>query len=564
VYLDGSADQMLPMEHAGIMFSPRPAPVLAESGLAGGVVAVRLDALEAVEGAGGAVVLVPKGSGRPRPGDVVAWCQVTVVAPAVLDVDGDVAVDGFLPDHVRLGVLERHLGGVVVEQVVAESQTRPLVAGEEPPQRRQRVMSLALTVRMLLLMGLLPTASYVEVLTQLVGPLPRLPWARTWQVPSSTVVTTWRRHLGPDVMRRLFQRVAGPIVAATEPGGAWRGLRVCAIDGFQANLPDSDENRAEFGSSGTAKGGRGPFPQLRAVVATAHAGRALLAAAMDACRVGELSLAGRLLAEHPDLFTPGHVYVLDRYFAGYDFLYKLYQGGRGAHFAIRMKSNANLPMTHRLSSGDYLSYLRLRDGRSIKIRVVEYDVRKSDGTTSELFCIATTLLDSATYPKNEIADLYHQRWSASETTIGESKSTITDAAGYRGPHLRSESPDLVRQEFWAWLAATQLVRRVAHAATTTTTGVRTDQISFTTARREATRSVTHGLVTATTSPAALADASNRAARGMLANLLTTDRDRHSPRKQKWRPAFPHTTTTKTTIRGPLTPRFEANRRPDTS
>ena len=110
MYLNGSADQVLPIEHVGIMFAPRPAPVLAESGLAGGMVAVRLDALEAVDGADGTVVLAPKGSGRPRAGDVVAWCALTAVAPAVLDDHGRLCADGFLPDHVRLGVLEAHLG----------------------------------------------------------------------------------------------------------------------------------------------------------------------------------------------------------------------------------------------------------------------------------------------------------------------------------------------------------------------------------------------------------------------------------------------------------------------
>jgi hypothetical protein len=108
------------------------------------------------------------------------------------------------------------------------------------------------------------------------------------------------------------------------------------------------------------------------------------------------------------------------------------------------------------------------------------------------------------------------------------------------------------------------VRRSAHAATQTTTDVSTDQISFTTTRHEATRSMTQSAVTATTSPAALADAADRAARAALTNLLPTDRDRHCPRKQKWRPNFTHTTTTKTTTRGPLTPTFGKTLRPNTS
>jgi hypothetical protein len=59
------------------------------------------------------------------------------------------------------------------------------------------------------------------------------------------------------------------------------------------------------------------------------------------------------------------------------------------------------------------------------------------------------------------------------------------------------------------------------------------------------------LVTATSSPAAQAHAADLTARGVLSNLVTVDRDRHSPRRQKCRPRFPHTAATKTTTRGPL-------------
>ena len=63
--------------------------------------------------------------------------------------------------------------------------------------------------------------------------------------------------------------------------------------------------------------------------------------------------------------------------------------------------------------------------------------------------------------------------------------------------------------------------------------------------------MTQSLATATSSPAALADAADLAARGVLSNLVTVDRDRHSPRRQKCRPKFPHTATTKPYTHGPL-------------
>ena len=335
----------LPLAHPGLVRSVPPGPEPVGAGLAGGVVAVRLGDLVAVEGVSGTQVLVPGSAGRVRDGDLVAWCTVTAVAPAVLDADGRIAVDGWLPDQVRLGVLEEHLGRGTVEQVVANCAARPVEQDEVVPRRRQRLMSLPLVARLVLAMTLLPQASYVEALAQLVGVLPRLPWARPWQVPSSKVITAWRRRLGVDAMKALFDRVAGPVVAATDPAGLWHGLRVAALDGCQTRVADTEANRAAFGSSGTAEDGSdSPFPLVRIVLATARAGRAILAAALDASRVGEQTLTARLIAEHPHLFTAEYIYVVDRNFLSHDFIDSVHQGGQGAHLLMRVKDGIRLPI----------------------------------------------------------------------------------------------------------------------------------------------------------------------------------------------------------------------------
>ena len=334
---------MLPLDLPGWVEPlpvPRPEPLGA--GLAGGVVAVRLGDLTVADGVAGPV-LVPCSGDRSvmrglADGELVVWCRVTAVAPVVLDRDGRLGAEGWLPDHVRLGVLEEHLGAGVVEQVVAQTQTASRAAAltqaladddaipdaaeadnADGPgtgrgkKRRQRVMSLELVARLVLAMTLMPQASYVEAMAQLVGLLPGLPWVRAWQVPSSTVITTWRRLLGVDAMKAIFDRVAGHIVAATAPGALWHGLRVCALDGCQTRLPDTVENRAAFGSSGTTgDSADSPFPLARAMLATARAGRAMLAAELDASWVGEQTLAHRLIANRPDLFTNECIYLVDR------------------------------------------------------------------------------------------------------------------------------------------------------------------------------------------------------------------------------------------------------------
>ena len=130
-----------------------------------------------------------------------------------------------------------------------------------------------------------------------------------------------------------------------------------------------------------------------------------------------------------------------------------------------------------------------------------------------------------------------------------------------GPVLRSGSPRLVEQEAWAWLTSTQLVR-ASEAATLRSEEaaaralrrknakpVTADEESFTAAWHHAVRSMETSQVTATSSLAAIAAAADAAARAHLHTLNLPGRDRHSPREQKARPKFPHTSATKQTVTG---------------
>ncbi len=271
-----------------------------------GLVAVRVADVAGGDGGGGSALVVAGGGGPVRSGQSLAFCHPVVVAPAVVRRDGRVLAGGWLPDHARLGLLEPELGPGVLEQVVAaDDRVRPA--------ERQRIMSAELTARLVIAMTLMPEASAREVLARLVGLLAKVPFARAWKVPGAKVITAWRRRLGAGVMQALFWRAAGPVTTAgAEPEGLLGDLLVCAVDGFQARLAETPDNRERFGGSGTSEGGS--FPQLRAVLATVWAGRAVLGAAVDASSVGEQTLIRRLVAEHPDLFCTGRVFLFDRNF----------------------------------------------------------------------------------------------------------------------------------------------------------------------------------------------------------------------------------------------------------
>jgi hypothetical protein len=79
-----------------------------------------------------------------------------------------------------------------------------------------------------------------------------------------------------------------------------------------------------------------------------------------------------------------------------------------------------------------------------------------------------------------------------------------------------------------------------------TPAITADQISFAAIRQHAIRSMTWSSVTSSAPAAALRAAAEDAALSALRTLVTTGRNRHSPREQKHRPRFPHTAATKTT------------------
>ena len=72
--------------------------------------------------------------------------------------------------------------------------------------RARREMSVAFTLRAVLLMTVMPAADAREVLTTLLGDLIAVPWRRTHAVPSGTVLSTWRTAIGSQPMQDLRQR----------------------------------------------------------------------------------------------------------------------------------------------------------------------------------------------------------------------------------------------------------------------------------------------------------------------------------------------------------------------
>ena len=86
------------------------------TGTPAGTVVVRAAGLRAHGGG-----TVTAGDALPSAGELAVFCRPVVMAPAAVRRDGTVLADAWLPDLVRLGELERHLGDGVIEAIVGKA-----------------------------------------------------------------------------------------------------------------------------------------------------------------------------------------------------------------------------------------------------------------------------------------------------------------------------------------------------------------------------------------------------------------------------------------------------------
>ena len=166
--------------------------------------------------------------------------------------------------------------------------------------------------------------------------------------------------------------------------------------------------------------------------------------------------------------------------------------------------------------------------RGHRVRIIEYTVTIRDAAgaaaRTELFRLATTLLDSAQAPAADLAALYHQRWEA-ENGYAEIKTRLRGA----GFILRSRIPDLACQEMWAFLALCQAICQMEYQAACPAR-IDPGQLSFTVTIRIARDHARTQL--AVTTPQGLARARQHAIADMLADLLPPRRDRQCQRAKK--------------------------------
>jgi Insertion element 4 transposase N-terminal len=473
------------------------------------------------------------------------FLKVAAVVPAVVTRKGQVQAAGSPCGHATLGPLEEWLDAQAGPGVIDGIAERAVLDGKHVKGERERLLTAAFVIRVLVLQALMPEAQLSDVITALAGDLALVPWSKRWRPASERACLDWRKALGPAPLEELQAAVlaAAGKEHAARPGqslaaGRSRPLAVHSMDGSLLRVPDTPQNRAEFGTVGTA-GDASSWPAVRLFPLNNCWTRSLLAMPWGAAgtdkAAAEQGLLDEVLAKYPHVLTKDQVWLLDRLWHGVRRIAALVEC---THVLIRVKSDITLKrISPILPDGSYRAEIS-GDGITITVRVIEYFTDIEGQEVPEMFCLVTDLLDWHEYPARELSGLYKRRWDGSETGLREAKAPLHGAGPGTGPMLRSGSPELIAQEIAAWAVSTEMTRGVtrgaALAAQPARKGRRAGQpvryrdLSLTRARRLILAAIRAGR------------AGYQALTGQIAKHRTvTDRDRHRARKSKSPSTFAH-------------------------
>ena len=365
-------------------------------------------------------------------------------------------------------------------------------------EKRTRRLPGHVMIRFVIAMGLFFDESYDEVMRRLVGNLRRLgSWDDDWQVPTKSAITQARQRLGAAPMKELFARAA-VVLAGPGSKGAWLARRrLMAIDATSLDVADTPANVERFGRMNSGPKASA-YPKLHVAALVECGSHAIVGAVMDGCRTGERTLAAGLA----DQVGPGMLVMADAGLFSYD-MFTAY-ATTGADLAWRVGATVSIGHVRWLSDGSYEALIytrgmhadrRARLAEHVKaggqvtedlarlVRVVEYTVpdRKPGG---DLIVVITTITDPHELPALDLAQAYHQRWEQ-ESAFDELK---TDLRG-RGQVLRSQTPELVEQQFWGLLLAHYAIRGLLQDAADPA-GYDPDRMSFVKGLRVTRRQVT--------------------------------------------------------------------------
>ncbi|MDR2450625.1 MAG: IS4 family transposase, partial [Candidatus Accumulibacter sp.] len=263
-----------------------------------------------------------------------------------------------------------------------------------------------------------------------------------------------RARLSAGLVERLGRVVAARLCAAQPKQWLWHGREVKLVDGTTVSMPDTKANQGAFPQNHEQKPGLG-FPLARLLGILSRSCGAIVEWAVGPCegkQTGETAVLWRLM----DRLLPGDVVVADRYFAGYFGIARLYQLGMDVVIRQHPLRRTDFRRGERLGRRDH-KVQWARPPRPVWLDPATYlqmpeflvmrEVRSGDLT------LVTTLLDAKEVGKQELIDLYAQRWQI-ELDFRAIKSVM------QMDILRCKTPDMIQKEIAVHFLACNLIRTV--------------------------------------------------------------------------------------------------------
>lgn len=360
----------------------------------------------------------------------------------------------------RLAGLEKVISPEVVQQVLKDTQR---VNSRACPLTHEIMMWVVLA------MGLLTDLPIRQVFRH------ARRFRRDESVPGRSSLCEARQRLGVEPLRELHARIVRPLATPDTPGAFYHGYRLTGIDGSAYDAPDSEAN-AVFGRASGGRG-EGAFPQIRKVSLVELGTHVELALVLGGWHDSEQALVPQLWDHLPS----DALLLEDRGFFNYEHWRALHLRVK---LLIRGKKNFVLEPIEHLSDGSYLAkiypkpYDRDKDRNGVVVRVIDYTLNDPQRTgDGEVHRLITNLLDEQQFPAKELILLYHERWEE-ELVFDEQKTHQDPRRAEKPAHLRSETPEGVRQEMYA-LSLGHFVIRALMFAAARPAQLDVDRLSFT-------------------------------------------------------------------------------------
>ena len=273
-----------------------------------------------------------------------------------------------------------------------------------------------------------------------------------------------RDRVAEEPLHALASGLGEALMKAERPAERWHGRRVVIPDGTSVSLPDTPANQAAYPQPSTQAAGCG-FPVMYLCALLSLASGAILDFATGAGNGNELSLWRRLWK----WLRAGDIALGDGKYSSYADVALLRASGVDV-VARPGKRKIDFRRGTVLCAQDHLVLWKRPAllpawlaGRvlpaEMRMRELRFQVLVP-GFRPEAITLVTTLLDSETYTKEDLAELFFCRWQV-ELRLRDIKTMLGMDV------LRTKTPERARKELWMFLAAYNLLRTLMRAAALT-------------------------------------------------------------------------------------------------